>query len=110
MLPINYSASFLLLAEALWLLCLLATKLAGSKRACQLKVFRPGFGVLAGMALLTPLLPDAYATSRGGVTWIGAKLIRPAPNLWPYTVLRDALQEPMLFWIAAALIAFGVWR
>ncbi|HTQ25262.1 MAG TPA: hypothetical protein VMI09_11245 [Candidatus Binataceae bacterium] len=110
MLPINYSASFLLLAEALWLLCLLAAKRTGAARALQLKVFRPGFAVLAGMSLLIPLLPDAYATSRAGMAWIGAKLIKPEPNSWPYTVLRDAVGESALFWIVAALIAFGVWR
>jgi hypothetical protein len=48
MLPINYSASFLLFAEALWLGCLLAAKWTGSTRARELKVFRPGFAVLAG--------------------------------------------------------------
>ena len=110
MLPINYSASFLLLAEALWLLCLLAAKPMGAARARQLKVFRPGFAVLAGLSLLAPLLPDAYETSRAGVTWIGAKFIKPEPNSWPFTVLRDAFGEPALFWIVAALIAFGLWR
>jgi hypothetical protein len=110
MLPINYSASFLLLAEALWFVFLLAAKRMGSARARQLKVFRPGFAVLAGMSLLIPFLPDAYATSRAGIAWVGAKLIRPEPVSWPYTVLRDVFQEPALFWILAALIAFGVWR
>ena len=110
MLPINYSASFLLLAEALWFVCLLAAKRAGSVRACQLKVFPPGFAVLAGMPLLTPLLPAAYATSRAGIAWPGAKLIRPQSAWWLYTVLRDVFQEPALFWILAALIVFAVWR
>jgi uncharacterized membrane protein len=110
MLPINYSASFLLLAEAMWLVCLLAAKWVGSSRARQLKVFRPGFAVLAGMSLLAPFLPDAYATSRAALAWPGAKLIRPEPISWLYTVLRDVFHEPALFWILAALIAFGVWR
>jgi hypothetical protein len=110
MLPINYSASFLLVAEALWFACLLAAKYGGSVHARRLKVFRPGFAVLAGMALLAPLLPDAYATSRAGIEWAGAKLFVPKPISWPYTVLHDVFQEPALFWILTVLIAFGVWR
>jgi len=62
------------------------------------------------MSLLTPFLPEAYATSRAGIAWPGAKLITPEPISWLYTVLRDVFQEPALFWILAALIAFGLWR
>jgi uncharacterized membrane protein len=108
MLPTNYSASFLLLAEALWLGCLLAAKWTGSARAHQLKVFRPGFAVLAGMALLAPFVPEAYDSSRSALAWVG--LVKVEPISWPYTVLRDMFQEPALFWFLGALIAFGVWR
>jgi hypothetical protein len=110
MLPINYSASLLVAAEALWLGCLLAAKWTGSPRARQLKIFRPGFAVMAGMALLAPLVPEAYGSSRDALAWVGTKLIRAEPISWAYTVLHDMFHEPALFWFLAALIAFGVWR
>jgi hypothetical protein len=106
----NYSASFLLLAEALWLGCLLAAKLAGSASARQLAVFRPVLGVLAGMALLAPFVSDAYTTSREAVAGGSVNFIKLRPISWPFTVMRDMFYEPALFWVVAALIAFGVWR
>lgn len=110
MLPINYSAGFLLLAEALWLGCLLAAKWAGSARARQLAVFRPGLGVLAGMALLAPFVPGAYTTSRDAVAGGAVDFMKLQPISWPFTVLRRVVHDPALFWVLVALIAFGVWR
>ncbi len=110
MLPTNYSASFLLLTEALWLGCLLAAKWVGSTRARQLAVFRPGFAMLAGMALLAPFVSDAYVSSRGAVAAGAVDFIKLQPISWPFTVLRDMFYKPALFWVLAALIAFGVWR
>jgi hypothetical protein len=110
MVSLNYSASFLLLAEALWLGCLLAAKWTGSTRARELKVFRPGFTVLAGMALLAPFVSDAYVSSRDSVAASAADFMKLEPISWPFIVLRDVFHQPALFWVLAALIAFGVWR
>jgi len=110
MLPINYSASFLLITEALWLGYLLAAKWTGSARARQLKVFRPGFAILAGTALLAPLIPEAYDSSRAALAWIGTKLIKVEPIWWPYTVMRDMIGQSVLFWLLGVLIACGIWR
>jgi hypothetical protein len=110
MLADNYSSSFLLLAEALWLGCLLAAKWAGSTRARRLAVFRPGFAILAGMALLAPFVSEAYVSSRDAVAGGAVDFMKLQPISWPFTVLRDVFHQPALFWVIAALIAFGVWR
>jgi Dolichyl-phosphate-mannose-protein mannosyltransferase len=110
MLPINYSASFLLLAEALWLGCLLAAKWAGSARARRLAVFGPGFGVVAGVALLAPFASDAYVSSRDAVAGGAVDFMKLQPISWPFTVLCQVFHDPALFWVVVASIALGVWR
>ncbi|HVA83582.1 MAG TPA: glycosyltransferase family 39 protein [Candidatus Binataceae bacterium] len=110
MLPINYCASFLLLAEALWLGCLLVAKWAGSMRARQLAMFRPGFAVLAGMALLAPFAPSAYVSSRDAVAAGAVDFIKQKPVTWPFTLLSRMVGTPALFWVVVILIGLGVWR
>ena len=109
-LPINYTASFLLFAEALWLGGLLLAKWAGSARAGAAAIFRPGIAVMAGIALLAPLLPGVFVSSRGAIQTGAVRWIKLQPISWPFTVLRDVAGRPALFRIFAALIAFGVWR
>lgn len=109
MLPINYTASFLLAAEALWLGSLLLARWAGSARAAEVAIFRPGLAVMAGIALLAPLLPGMISASRAAVGHQAVSWIRLQPAAWPYTVLRDVAGTPAIFHILVALIAFGVW-
>jgi hypothetical protein len=113
MLPINYTASFLLFAEALWLGCLLAAKWAGSARVREVAIFSPGIAVIGGVALLAPFLPGIFATSRAAVQTGAVSWIKLQPAFWPLTVLRDVAGAPKLFRILIALMVFGVgwqWR
>lgn len=105
----NFTSTLLILAEALWLGWLLLAVIRGA-RSQQLAVFRPACAVVAGVALLTPWLPAAIASShnavkRGAIDWIKLQ-----PIAWPYTTLRDSTGNQTLFWIFVALAAFGVWR
>jgi len=110
MIPINYTASLLLAAEALWLGGLLLARWVGSARAAQVAIFRPGFAVMAGIALLAPLLPGVLVSSRGAVQTGAVSWIHLQPASWPFTVLRDVAGTPALFHIIVALVAFAVWR
>jgi uncharacterized membrane protein len=113
MLPTNYTASFLLAAEALWLGGLLAVGWAGSARARELAIFGPGLAVCAGVAMLAPLLPGILATSRQAVAGGAVNWIKLQPIAWPYTVFRDVVGQPQLFYVFEILIAFGLlwqWR
>ncbi len=109
MIPINYSATFLLAAEALWLGGLLLARCAGSARAAEVAIFRPGLAVIGGIALLAPLLPGVFISSRAAVQHNAVSWIQLQPVSWPYTVFRDVAGNPALFHILAALIVFGVW-
>jgi hypothetical protein len=109
MIPINYTASFLLAAEALWLGSLLLARWARSARAVEVAIFAPGAAVVAGIALLAPLLPGIFASShqamqQGAVGWIKLQ-----PAAWPFTVFRDVAGKPALFHLLVALIVFGAW-
>jgi hypothetical protein len=113
MVSTNYTASFLLSAEALWLGSLLLARWAGSARAAELAVFRPGLAVTAGIALLTPLLPGIFISSSHAVHHNAVSWIRLQPVSWPFQVFCYAAGKPALFRILAALIVFGVcsqWR
>jgi Dolichyl-phosphate-mannose-protein mannosyltransferase len=109
MIPINYTASFLLAAEALWLGGLLLARWAGSARAAEVAVFSPGFAVMAGIALLAPLLPGVFVSSRAAVQHNAVSWIQLQPASWPFTVLRDVAGKPALFHILVALMVFAVW-
>jgi len=109
MIPINYTASFLLAAEALWLGVLLLARRAGSARAAEVAIFRPGFAVMAGIALLAPLLPGVFISSRAAVRQSAISWIQLQPAAWPLTVLRDVSDTPALFHILLALMVFAVW-
>jgi len=113
MLATNYSASFLLAAEALWLGGLLAAGWSGSARARKLAIFAPGFAVCAGVVMLAPLLPEIFATSRQAVAGGAVSWIKLQPVAWPYTVFRDIVSNWRLFIVLEVLIAFGLfwqWR
>jgi hypothetical protein len=113
MVATNYSATFLLAAEALWLGGLLLARWGGSARAREVAIFPPGIAVMAGIVVLAPLLPGIFASSRqavqaGAVTWIKLQ-----PATWPYTVFRDMVATPHLFELLEALVIFGIfwqWR
>lgn len=113
MLPINYTASFLLAAEAIWLGVLLVARCAGSARAAAVAIFSPGFAVMAGIAMLAPLLPRVIISSRTAVEHNAVSWIRLQPPSWPLTVFRDVAGKPALFHILIALMVFAVlwqWR
>ena len=79
MLPINYTASFLLAAEALWLGGLLVGAWTGSTRARELAIFGPGFAVIGGIALLAPVLPHVFISSRAAVEHSAVDWIKLQP-------------------------------
>jgi mannosyltransferase len=105
----NFTSMFLLGAEGLWLGWLLLATLwdAQSRR---LAVFRPGCALAAGIAILLPWLPSAFASSRGAVKVGAIDWIKLQPISWPYTTLLNSTGDDTLFWILVALAAFGVWR
>lgn len=105
----NFTACFLLLAEGLWFGCLLAAKALGA-RAEGLAIFRPGLALAAGVALLAPLLPAAFASSHQAVAMGAISWIKMRPITWPYQVLLNAAGGRVLFWSFAALAGFGIWR
>jgi hypothetical protein len=109
MIPINYTATFLLAAEAVWLGCLLVARWAGSARAAELAILGPGIAVMAGIALLAPLLPGVFASSHAALQHNAVGWIRLQPAAWPFTVFRDVTGRPALFHILVILIAFGAW-
>ena len=113
MLPINYTASFLLASEALWLGIISIARWAGSARAAEVRIFRTGFAVIGGIALLAPLLPGVFISSRSAVQHNAVSWIQLQPPAWPYTVFRDVAGSPRLFELLGVLIAFGLfsqWR
>jgi mannosyltransferase len=105
----NFTACFLLLAEGLWFGCLLAAKALGAS-ADGLRIFRPGLALTAGVALLAPLLPAAFASSQDAVAMGAISWIKMRPITWPYQVLSNAAGGHVLFWSFAALAGFGMWR
>jgi mannosyltransferase len=109
MIATNYSSSFLLFAEALWLGCLLIVRWTGA-RVGGLAIVRPGLAVTAGVGLLAPMLPAMFADSERAVQTGAVDWIKVQPISWPFTVLRDSANTASLFWILAALCVFGVWR
>jgi hypothetical protein len=109
MIAINYSSSFLLCAEALWLSCLLTARWAGA-RASRPEIVRPGVAVTAGVALLAPLLPMVFADSALAVRMGAVNWIKVQPISWPFTTLCDSANSPALFWVFAVLGIFGIWR
>lgn len=109
MIAANFTACFLLLAEGLWFVCLLAAKALGA-RTEDLAIFRPGAALTAGVALLAPLLPAAFASSRQAVAMGALDWIKMRPISWPYQVLSSAASSRVLFWSFAVLAGFGVWR
>lgn len=108
MVAANFTASFLLVAEALWLGCLLVGRLAGAQ-AGGLAIFRPGFAVLAGLALLGPMIPGAIASSAAAIRYGAINWLKLQPISWPYTTLRGVAGKHSLFWMMLALGAFGLW-
>jgi hypothetical protein len=109
MLAINYTSSFLLAGEALWLSCAIVAKGTGA-RIGELAVVRPGLALALGVALLAPFLPcmftdSAEAVRTGAIGWIHVQ-----PVSWPLMALHDSSNSPTLFWIFAALGVFGVLR
>jgi uncharacterized membrane protein len=110
MIATNFTSIFLILAEGLWLGWLL---LSAGEYSRWLAVFRSACALAAGVAMLTPWLPRALASSwravKGGVIdWIALQ-----PISWPYTTLRNSTDNSILFRVFVALAALGVrqqWR
>jgi mannosyltransferase len=109
MLAANFTACFLLLAEGLWLGCLLLAKGCGV-RVPSLAIFRPGAALATGVALVAPLLPAALASSQQALAMGALDWIKMQPITWPYQVLLNVAGGPLLFWSLAALAGFGLWR
>jgi uncharacterized membrane protein len=109
MVATNFTSTFLMAAEALWLGWLLLARFRDAQLR-RLAVFRPGCAVAAGIAILIPWLP-AFASSQRAVSQGGViDWIKLQPISWPYTTLHNSTGDDTLFWIFVALAAFGVWR
>jgi hypothetical protein len=109
MVATNFTSTFLMAAEALWLGSLLLATLWDT-RSQRLAVVRPGCALAAGIAILVFWLPGAFASSRGAVKWGAIDWIKLQPISWPYTTLRTSTGNDALFWIFVALAILGIWR
>jgi mannosyltransferase len=109
MIAANFASIFLMATEGLWLGCLLTATLWNAQTRRR-AVFRTGYALAAGMALLLLWQPGVLASSRGAMNGGTYDWIKLQPISWPYTVLRDSSGDNTLFWIFVALAAFGVWR
>jgi hypothetical protein len=94
MVSTNYTASFLLAAEAIWLGSLLLARWAGSVRAAEVAIFQPGLAVMAGIALLAPLLPGIFISSRRAVQYNAVSWIRVQPVSWPSRCCATLPESP----------------
>lgn len=108
MIAANFSAGLLLVAEGLWLGCLLIGGWTGA-RTGGLAVWGPAGALAAGVALLSPMIPgmvssSAHAIAVGTWSWLKVKTV-----WWPYTVLRSAANSHKLFRVLMGLGVFGVW-
>ncbi len=109
MIAANFTASFLLLGEALWLGGLLAARLVWPHEN-EWSVFRPALSVTAGIAMLSPWLPAAFASSRGAIAVGALDWIKMQPPWWPGVVLSAAAGGRFLFLGFIALAFIGIWR
>ena len=111
MVACNFTSAFLLAMEAFWVGWLLLESL-WHPQDWRLAIFGPGCAVLAGIMILIPWLPDAFASSHNAVEMGAIDWITPQPVSWLYTALRDSTGAgaQSLFWILVALAAFGAWR
>ncbi|HZO81019.1 MAG TPA: hypothetical protein VFB33_04940 [Candidatus Binataceae bacterium] len=107
MIAANFTASFLLVAEGLWLVALLAVRSTGA-RAGGLAILGPAAALAAGLLLLAPMMPDAVASSAAAVHAGAIDWLRRQPISWPYTTLRGAAGSHRLFWIFVLLGALGM--
>jgi hypothetical protein len=105
----NFTSTFLIAAEGLWLGWLLIAA-RWDDRLRRLAVFRSGCAVAGGIAILSPWLAGAFWSSRGAVRVGAIDWIRTQPLSWPYTMLRHSAGSHNLFLIFAALAIFGIWR
>jgi mannosyltransferase len=104
----NFSALFLLLAEGVWLLWLLGARRAGqdgTRRPVALTVL----SIVAGMAMLVPLLQAVASTVTAAVHGGIIDWIKPRPFWWPMAMLEQWTGW-VLFAPLAALAVFGAWR
>lgn len=108
MIATNFTATFLLMGEGLWLGCLLLGKGVGA-RVGELAIFRPAAALAVGIMLLAPMMPGAIASSAGAVRVGALDWITLQPISWPYTTLRSAAGSRGLFRLFVALGLFGVW-
>jgi hypothetical protein len=107
MIASNFTATFLVAAEASWLGWLLLAKLWNS-HSHGLAVFRPTCAIAVGMVILMPWARNAFISSQRSMTWLD--WIKLQPITWPFAVLRGSTGDSTLFWIFVALSSFGIWR
>jgi len=109
MIASNFTSIFLIAVQALWLGRLLLARLWGAPSR-PLEVFRPGGALAAGIAILLPWQPGAFASSRTAVQAGAIDWLKLQPISWPYTTLQNSTGDDTLFWMFVILAAFGVWR
>ena len=98
----NFTASLLLMAEAVWLGALIVLGWIGRNRT-GLAAFVPGLAVLAGLVLLAPLMPSAMVHAANGLRY-SLGWLKLQPITWPWdNFLAACGYKPLL-----ALLGFGV--
>jgi hypothetical protein len=106
----NFTAAFILVSEALWLIYLAVARSHGWPGA-SLRVAGPGLSLVAGIALLLPwrraarsLLQEQIRNRDFG--WIPYQ----PPIHWSYEVLHSSAGYQWLFWLLLALTILAIWR
>jgi uncharacterized membrane protein len=106
----NFTAAFLLLGQALWLIYLLVAR---TKRlpGFELDAGGPALALASGLALLLPWRRAATSLLRSGMRnrdfgWIPYQ----PPMHWSYQVLRGGTANDWLFALLVVLSVFAVWH
>ncbi len=106
----NFTAGFLLIGEALWLVYLLIVRRTRVPAAAA-RTFAPAISLLCGLGLLFPWRRAATSLLRVQMRSRDFGWIPYQPPLrWFYDVLRASTNNALIFALLLALAAFALWR
>ncbi|HJU12190.1 MAG TPA: glycosyltransferase family 39 protein, partial [Candidatus Binataceae bacterium] len=106
----NFTATFVLAGESLWLAYLLIARL-WRRSQTDLQITRPAMSLFAGCVLLLPFARGAIAASCNAISGGVLNWIRFQPPLsWSLNVLRGGVGNKSLFLLECALAGFALWR
>ncbi len=105
----NFTATFLFLAEGLWLLYVLLARRAGAA-LFELRVGLPLVALAAAAAMIGVPVAGGLLTGVRSLQWGFLNWRRAEPPWWPITALADTAGGTLIFLVLAAVICVGVLR